>query len=225
MLFGWGASTDGRGLVLIDPLTGLVVDVDPSVIGPPVQALVFGEDGTLFAHYDSSRYCPPPPFPFPCTEVIQGSLLRIDPLSGASTLVGRNIANEIRGLAVYRIPDIPEIPVLIDIKPGDDVNAINLRSRGVTPVAILSTESFDATTVDPSTVRLEGGEVAVRGRGKLLARVEDVNGDRLPDLVCQIETQSLVLDPEAGEACLTGETFNMEPIIGSDLVLIVPDRN
>jgi hypothetical protein len=40
------------------------------------------------------------------------------------------------------------IPVLIDIKPGSDPNSINLGSRGTVPVAILSTQDFDATTVD-----------------------------------------------------------------------------
>jgi hypothetical protein len=45
------------------------------------------------------------------------------------------------------------IEVTIDIKPGSDPNAINPSSRGVIPVAILTTESFDATTVSPITVR------------------------------------------------------------------------
>ena len=39
--------------------------------------------------------------------------------------------------------------VTIDIKPGSDPNSINLGSAGVIPVAILSSEAFDATTVDP----------------------------------------------------------------------------
>ncbi len=48
----------------------------------------------------------------------------------------------------------------IDIKPGGDPNSINLNSRGVIPVAILSTETFDATTLDPSTIVFEGAYVA-----------------------------------------------------------------
>jgi len=46
----------------------------------------------------------------------------------------------------------------IDIKPGSDQNTINLRSKGVIPVAILSSEDFDATNVDPTTVELEGAD-------------------------------------------------------------------
>ena len=53
--------------------------------------------------------------------------------------------------------------VEIDIKPGSDPNSINLRSKGVIPVAILTTEDFDATTVDPLSV--EFGQL----RGERLA--------------------------------------------------------
>ena len=44
------------------------------------------------------------------------------------------------------------ITVAIDIKPGSFPNSINPKSRGVIPVAILTTDSFDATTVDSTTV-------------------------------------------------------------------------
>jgi hypothetical protein len=40
----------------------------------------------------------------------------------------------------------------IDIKPGSFPNSINPRSKGVIPVAILTTDTFDATTVDPLSV-------------------------------------------------------------------------
>ena len=92
------------------------------------------------------------------------------------------------------------------------------------PVAILSSAEFDATTVNPATIRLAGAEVAVRGKGKLLAHVEDVNGDGLPDLICQVETESLTLDPDVGDVWLTADTINFEKVIGSDVVLIVPDH-
>jgi len=44
------------------------------------------------------------------------------------------------------------ITVDIDIKPGSFPNSINLGSNGVIPVAILTTDDFDATTVVPETV-------------------------------------------------------------------------
>jgi len=45
------------------------------------------------------------------------------------------------------------LPVEIDIKPGSYPNSINPNSNGVIPVAILTTPSFDATTVDPLSVK------------------------------------------------------------------------
>jgi hypothetical protein len=119
------------------------------------------------------------------------------------------------------------IEVQIDIKPGSYPNSINLGSKGVIPVAILSTDIFDATTVDAGTVELAGAGVAVRGKAdKLLAHEEDVNNDGLMDLVCQVETENL--DPgqfQDGYAVLTGNLlpeFEGSPIEGLDEITIVP---
>ncbi len=114
--------------------------------------------------------------------------------------------------------------VTIDIKPGSYPNSINLGSNGVIPVAILTSASFDATTVNPSTVELGGSGVAVRGKGKSLAHEEDVNGDGLIDLLVQVETENL--DPAAfqdGYIILTGNTYDGTPIQGSDEIVIVPN--
>ena len=113
-------------------------------------------------------------------------------------------------------------PVVIDIKPGSDPNSINLGSHGVIPVAILTTNDFDATTVDPDTVELAGSTVAIRGNGnRMLASFEDVDGDGDVDLVLHIETENLSLETGATEATLTAETFDGEAIIGSDTIVIV----
>ncbi len=119
------------------------------------------------------------------------------------------------------------IEVDIDIKPGSYPNCINLGSKGVIPVAILSSDTFDATQVDPDTVFLGGAGVAVRGKGnKSLAHHEDVNGDGLLDLVMQVETENL--DPSSfqdGFATLTGNLYleyDGTPIEGSDSICIVP---
>ena len=117
-----------------------------------------------------------------------------------------------------------EIPVAIDIKPGSEPNSINLGSNGVFPVAILSSEDFDATQADPGTVSLAGAGVAVRGKNsKPLAHGADVNKDGRLDLVVQVETEDL--DPDQlqdGLACLTGETYGGESFAGFDEIRIVP---
>lgn len=128
-------------------------------------------------------------------------------------------------IAIYL--QYPGPDVLIDIKPGGNPNTINLRSKGLLPVAILSSEEvgkeFDATTVDPSTVQLAGAGVAVRGKNKYMAHKEDVNGDGLTDLVVQIEIENLNPDKlEDGSAILTGQTSNGIEITGSDKIAVVP---
>lgn len=111
---------------------------------------------------------------------------------------------------------------MIDIKPGSEPNSINLSSRGVIPVAILTTSDFDATTVNPDTVELAGSTVAIRGNGnRLLASQDDVDGDGDVDLVLHIETENLSLETGVTEATLTGETFDGQAIIGSDMIVIV----
>jgi hypothetical protein len=114
------------------------------------------------------------------------------------------------------------VPVLIDIKPGSFPNSVNLGANGTVPVAILSSSSFDAATVDPSTVTLSRAAVKLRGRGTPMASVDDVNGDGLRDLIVHVSTEALQLAETNVEAALTGWTFGGTPIHGTDSVRIVP---
>ena len=117
----------------------------------------------------------------------------------------------------------PVLPVDIDIKPGSDPNSINLDSAGVIPVAILGSDTFDASTVDPSTVCLAGASVKLIGKGsKYSASLEDVNGDGYLDLVCRIETASFLVESGASTAVLEAETYDGQRIRGEDTIRIVP---
>ena len=48
----------------------------------------------------------------------------------------------------------PGLPV--DVKPGSDVNPLNLKSNGVLPVAICGSETFDVAQINPDSLRLNG---------------------------------------------------------------------
>ena len=121
-------------------------------------------------------------------------------------------------------PELPVWEVEIDIKPGSYPNSINLGSQGVIPVAIFSTDIFDATTVNPETVMLAGANVAVRGKsGKLMAHTGDVDGDGLDDLLLQVATEGIDVETiEEGYAILAGETYDGLYIMGMDEITIVP---
>jgi hypothetical protein len=116
----------------------------------------------------------------------------------------------------------PALEVEIDIKPGSDPNSINLCSHGIVPIAILSGDGFDATTVDPSTVEFAGASIRVKGKGALQYSLEDVDGDGDLDLVTQISVENLDLDGGSTTATVSGLAGGV-PFEGTDSVNIVKD--
>ena len=52
--------------------------------------------------------------------------------------------------------EICPVAVYVDIKPGGCPTPINVGSKGVLPVAVLGTDDFDVTTIDPTSITLEG---------------------------------------------------------------------
>jgi len=113
------------------------------------------------------------------------------------------------------------LEVDIDIKPGSYPNSANPSSKGVIPVAILTADDFDATSVDPLTVRFgPHGALETHGRGHL----GDVDSDGDTDLILHFRT------PQTGIACgdtsasLIGATFDYRPIEGTDTIRTVGCR-
>lgn len=99
----------------------------------------------------------------------------------------------------------------IDIKPGSFPNSINTNSKGVIPVAILTTLDFDATTVDP--------EMLVFADASLLRwAIEDVDYDGDMDMILHFATQEVKIGCEETEARLDGQTFDGKMFFGTDSV-------
>ena len=125
--------------------------------------------------------------------------------------------------AAYYYGIISPDAITIDIKPGSDPNSINLRSKGVVPVALLSTAEFDATTILES-----GGDVYFAGAIAIRLNIEDVDGDGIDDVICHFRTQELDLDENSTDGGV--EIGSYDPIvddivlsyIGNDTVNIVP---
>ena len=92
--------------------------------------------------------------------------------------------------------DVPEIT--IDIKPGSDENVINLKSKGVVPVAVLTTDDFDAGTLVPDYSILFAGASPVH------TTLCDVDEDGDMDMLFHFRTQQLVeLKEDSKSAMLT----------------------
>ena len=117
---------------------------------------------------------------------------------------------------------VPEPSIVtIDVKPNSDENTIKLFSRFV-PVAILTTDTFDAATVDPSSVTLAGASVRMTGNGET-DQIKDVDKDGDKDPIVKVFTQQMVLTGDGDiEVMLTGTTFGGMMIQGSDTIRIVP---
>jgi len=121
---------------------------------------------------------------------------------------------------IYLVRSVPGVvDVAIDIKPGSDTNPINLKSKGLVPVAVLTADGFVAATVDPQTVLLAG--VA-----PLRWTLEDVDSDGDKDMLFHFKTEDLatVLTENSTEATLVGETTDGVSIQGTDEVQIVPSK-
>jgi len=109
------------------------------------------------------------------------------------------------------------IEVEIDIKPGSFPNSINLDSQGVIPVAILTTDDFDAHFVDGKTVRFGPQEAQAEHWA-----LEDVDSDGDEDMILHFRTQDTGIRAGDTEAELRGETVHGWAIYGSDSVRTVP---
>lgn len=114
------------------------------------------------------------------------------------------------------------IPITLDIKPGSSTNPINVnRGGGVIPVAILTTPTFNALTVNPLSACFgDSGAPSQRdcteshGRG----HNEDVDRDRDIDLMLHFDAGENGIDAGDVTACLIGRTFAGIGVYGCDRV-------
>lgn len=82
-------------------------------------------------------------------------------------------------------------------------------------MAILTTDTFDAITVDPTTVRF--GRTGTQAT-PVHSAVEDVNGDRRTDLILHFNTKDTGIARGDTSASLTRETFSGQMIKGADSI-------
>ena len=117
----------------------------------------------------------------------------------------------------------------IDIKPGSDPSSINCKNKKqVITVALLSTSDlFDATTVDHTTVTFEGAsETHVdKKSGEPRRHEEDVDSDGYTDLVFHFRLGDTNLTCDSTEGTLTGMTFSGQTVTSTgDVHMVDPGR-
>ena len=109
----------------------------------------------------------------------------------------------------------------VDVKPGSDVNPLNLNGNGVVPIAILGSATFDVTAINVGSVSVgPDGASPVHG-----GHIEDVNDDGFDDLVVHVREWDLDIDTATPGGTvltlgLTGELADGTPFSGEDQVRI-----
>jgi hypothetical protein len=83
------------------------------------------------------------------------------------------------------------VAVPLEAKPGSSVAPINLAARGVLPVAVLSTPSFDALALDSASIAIGDPEAGHTAK-PVASSVDDLNGDDRADLLLRFSTEELV---------------------------------
>jgi len=117
----------------------------------------------------------------------------------------------------------------IDVKPGSGGGdaPINPKSRGKIPVALLSSQSFNAMTVDTSRLYF-GATGTENSLHKCNSDGRDVNHDGLIDLICHFNTQDTKFDANSLEGVVTGYTVGPEgeaAFEGRGPLKIVPNKS
>ena len=118
------------------------------------------------------------------------------------------------------------IPVYVDVKPASWPNPLQLKDKGVLPVAVLGTEEFDVTTIDPETIMLTLEGVA-EGVSPLRWSLEDVatpyigepcgghdlEGDGYLDLSLKFKAEEVI------------ETLGLDAFSDGDVVILILTGN
>lgn len=234
-----GGSTYGY-LYVIDFVLGTVSSTSfdpmaftPVTLGPLALEESAALPGWLHASMDVNTFA----FPWLADEFT----FRVGARLEDNRYTGQDFSLSVDNVAVTT----PVIDVSVDIKPMSCPNLLNVRDKGILPVAILGTEEFDAMMVDPATIRLlvKGSEVS-----PIRWAYEDVaTPNEGPDLCTMFGTDgyldlSLKFDIQAVVALnlsgyedgarvvlqITGnlkEEFNGSRIMGQDVIVIINKLN
>jgi len=206
-----------------------------------------------------SSVSPLPPYPSPdetvynaVTTAMYTSTFDVAPFVGETISIDFWVGDELdlildSALFIDNLIIEGEIDVAVDIKPESCPNPINVKSKGVFPVAILGTEDFDVNQVDPDSITLwteDGGEVT-----PLRWALEDVatpyiyspedeeeymcttdGPDGYTDLTLKFDIQEIVdalgepenvHDGDVEFVRLTGNLLNGITINGKDVIIII----
>jgi hypothetical protein len=132
----------------------------------------------------------------------------------SSPVIAGSAARFFQGLAFEPAGAPAVITISIDVIP----HSLNPRARGVIPVVIFTTPSFDATKVAHATVRFGPGNTReIHNRG----HISDVDGDGDKDVLYHFGTPLASIPCGATTVSLTGQTTTGQSFTGFDAIRTV----
>jgi hypothetical protein len=119
---------------------------------------------------------------------------------------------------------VGRILVKIDIEPWCSRNLVNFKRHELIPVAVLSSDTFDARTLNPATVTFAGARALQCEKTKwhgwrhqhVRRHTWDVNGDGKPDVVFFFRLDDTTLTLSSTEGALMGMTYSGLAVEGKD---------
>ena len=228
ILYGVELSRYSDRLVIIDTDTAeatVVAKLDQNI--GIIGSIMFTPDGTLIG----TGFAGPFGNIFFDIDPADGMVSNIQSFSGGFSPQGLGFAPSSRTSAAVAVP--------LDIKPGSCPNPLNLKSKGVTPVAVLGTYDFYVSDLDLTSLRLNGVSPSRSSMEDVATPFEhfvgekysddcnDYGPDGFEDLVLKFDTQKIVEilgDVKDGDAViltLTGTLTDGTEIEGEDIVTIL----
>jgi hypothetical protein len=108
--------------------------------------------------------------------------------------------------------DVPFVD--IDVLPGDEANKVYPNKAGKLPVAVLSSAEFDATQVDPATLKFGAGEATIDGAVSVI----NLDGQLGDDITAKFAVQESAIFCNDTEVTLTGTTYAGDHFAGIDAI-------
>jgi hypothetical protein len=118
--------------------------------------------------------------------------------------------------------DTNVLVVEIDIKPGSNPNAINLKKDKIITVAILGNSTFAVPDIDVTPLSDSPKFGGATPKSPTRISYQDVNKDGFTDLVLQYKLAGLGFTINSTEGCISGKLIDGTIIEGCDSLKVVP---
>ena len=214
---GTGTVVDEAGNSALATESPINIDLTDPVVTPPAdQTIITNDPAGAIVSFSPTATDTPSGLASLVSSPAIGSLFPVGVTTVTHTATDKA---DNRGSATHNVTVL--LVADVDVKPGSDVNPLNLNCNGVVPIAILGSATFDVAAIDVGTVSVgPDGASPVHG-----GHIEDVNDDGFDDLVVHVREWELGIDiaTPGGTVLtlgLTGQLANGTPFSGEDQVRI-----